>query len=95
MTQFEPPSPRRLASHIFLTAAIAFTLVGNPGVALAKRPSKDSATASNTSAKKKTVNKVTYQRSTSEETVAQRDRRRSRECKGMHNAGACLGYTRP
>lgn len=28
------------------------------------------------------------------ETTAERDRRLSRECKGMPNAGACLGYTR-
>ena len=33
-------------------------------------------------------------KSPSEETTAERDRRLYRECKGMHNAGACLGYTR-
>lgn len=32
--------------------------------------------------------------SSAEETSAERDRRLYRECKGMHNAGACLGYTR-
>ena len=30
----------------------------------------------------------------SKETVKQRDRRLSRECKGRVNAGACEGYTR-
>ena len=30
----------------------------------------------------------------SEETGKERDRRLSRECKGMTNAGACAGYTR-
>lgn len=37
--------------------------------------------------------KGTPQRSTSEESVAERDRRMYRECKGRPNAGACLGYT--
>lgn len=44
--------------------------------------------------KKKTVNKVTYQRSSSEESRAERDRRLDRECRGLPNAGACLGYAR-
>lgn len=44
--------------------------------------------------KRKGVNKVIYQRSSSEETPAQHDKRMYRECKGMHNAGACRGYTR-
>lgn len=30
----------------------------------------------------------------SEESRQERDRRLSRECKGMTNAGACAGYTR-
>ena len=30
----------------------------------------------------------------SAESTPERDRRLSRECKGMPNAGACLGYTR-
>lgn len=32
-------------------------------------------------------------RSSSEETLAQRDRRLYRECQGRPNAGACAGYT--
>ncbi|MFY3386909.1 hypothetical protein [Paracidovorax sp. MALMAid1276] len=44
--------------------------------------------------KRKGVSKVTYQRSSSEETPAQRDKRMTRECKGLPNAGACRGYTR-
>ena len=62
--------------------------------ALAKRNASDKSTTANAPAKKKGVNKVTYQRSSSEETTAERDRRMYRECKGMHNAGACRGYTR-
>lgn len=43
------------------------------------------------------TNSVTKQKtfkSPSEESTAQRDKRMYRECKGMPNAGACLGYTR-
>lgn len=44
--------------------------------------------------KAKSVSKITYQRSSSEETRAERDRRLYRECKGLPTAGACLGYAR-
>ena len=45
-------------------------------------------------AKKKGSIKIKHQRSPSEESTAERDRRLYRECKGRPNAGACLGYTR-
>lgn len=38
--------------------------------------------------------RIRHQRSSSEETPAQRDRRLYRECQGRPNAGACAGYTR-
>ena len=62
---------------------------------LAATQAKRSKANTGESAKKKGVSKVTYQRSTSEESPAERDRRMYRECKGLHNAGACRGYTRP
>ena len=43
---------------------------------------------------KKNATKVTHQRSPSEESRSERDRRMYRECQGRPNAGACLGYTR-
>ncbi len=46
-----------------------------------------------TASKKKHSVRITHQRSPSEETTAERDRRLYRECRGMPNAGACLGYT--
>ena len=73
-----------------LTACIALALLATPDSAIAKR----SASSPQDGAKKKGVTKITYQRSSSEETTAERDRRMYRECKGMHNAGACRGYTR-
>lgn len=39
--------------------------------------------------------RVPTQRSSSEESPEQRDRRLYRECQGRHNAGACAGYTAP
>lgn len=82
-----------LRPHVLLAAMLALSLSVSPGEALAKRPKNDPAMAGE-SAKKKGVSKITYQRSTSEESSAERDRRLYRECKGMHNAGACRGYTR-
>lgn len=43
--------------------------------------------------KKKKSTKVKQERSASEESRSDRDRRLYRECKGRANAGACLGYT--
>ena len=86
-------SPSPAIRHALLAASIALGLIAAPSAALAKRTSDKPATT-NAPAKKKGVNKVTYQRSSSEETTAERDRRMYRECKGMHNAGACRGYTR-
>ncbi len=84
---------------IFFAAAwLGLCLLAGPNAAHASGTRNDTTLkASDTSrpdTRKKTVNKVTYQRSSSEETPAQRDRRMYRECKGMHNAGACRGYTR-
>ena len=91
--QHATASPNPAIRHALLAACIALGLIAAPSAALAKRTSDKPATA-NAPAKKKGVNKVTYQRSSSEETTAERDRRMYRECKGMHNAGACRGYTR-
>ena len=90
----EHRSQRTALRHALLAAGIALSLLAAPGMALAKRSASDQATATNAPAKKKGVSKVTYQRSSSEESTAERDRRMYRECKGMHNAGACRGYTR-
>ena len=86
-------SPSPAIRHALLAASITLGLIAAPSAALAKRTSNKPATT-NAPTKKKGVNKVTYQRSSSEETTAERDRRMYRECKGMHNAGACRGYTR-
>lgn len=74
--------------------AIALSALVFTATTHAKSSAKDKTMATTTPTKKKGVSKVTYKRSASEETRAERDRRMYRECKGMHNAGACRGYTR-
>lgn len=94
MTRQPPAKALRakpLLAHLLATA-LALGLLSHPGTAQAKRSKGHTSAAQ--APHKKGVRKVTYQRSTSEETPAQRDSRLRRECKGMHNAGACMGYTR-
>lgn len=87
-------SPRTSIRYLLLATGVVLSLLTAPGMALAKRQPGDPSAATHTPAKKKGVSKVTYQRSSSEESTTERDRRMYRECKGMHNAGACRGYTR-
>jgi hypothetical protein len=95
MTQAHLAPVRGAALPLLIsTCAVALCLMTNPGIAQAKGSASDKQGTASTPAKKKTVGKVTYQRSASEESSAERDRRMYRECKGMHNAGACRGYTR-
>lgn len=98
-TAFLPTGSSPLTTQRWLPFAAACLLAAGTlsGVAPASAKTKsarpkpaDSAPA----AKRKGVSKVTYQRSSSEETSAEHDRRMYRECKGLHNAGACRGYTR-
>ena len=82
----------RVVLESVIAVAIAACLATHASSADAKKSLGGGAPAA--SPKKKGVTKVTQQRSPSEETQAERDRRMYRECKGMHNAGACRGYTR-
>lgn len=90
--------PATYANATLFAAFLAMSLLFCTDAALSKEKSgnatSEKSTAGRSATKKKSVNKVTYQRSASEESPAQRDRRMFRECKGMHNAGACRGYTR-
>lgn len=88
------PHPLHQSRLALLAAGISLALLTGVGTAQAKGRTDDKTHAAKTSPTKKSVSKVTYQRSTSEETAAERDRRMFRECRGLHNAGACRGYTR-
>jgi hypothetical protein len=96
MPPFDTPAASHITHHridALLPIVLALCLLATSSNADAKQ-SKRSKPGTSESAKKKGVTKVTYQRSASEESRSERDRRMHRECKGMHNAGACLGYTR-
>lgn len=58
------------------------------------KKSQDKATPTSATTKKSKSVKVKHQQNNSGESTAERDRRLYRECKGLPNAGACLGYTR-
>lgn len=62
--------------------------------AAASKQASNANNASSGTAKKSRSVKVKPQQNHSGETTSERDRRLYRECKGMPNAGACLGYTR-
>ncbi|NMM82098.1 hypothetical protein B2J86_14380 [Acidovorax sp. SRB_14] len=76
-----------------LGACMALGLLAMSEGAHAARQKKTTDATTSKAAKKHGAVKVKHQRSPSEETSAERDRRLYRECKGLPNAGACRGYT--
>ena len=84
--------PSRLRN--LLTIGIALSLLAATSLAQSNTGKSNRTRETQTTPKKKTASKVTHQRSPSEETTAEHDRRMFRECRGLHNAGACRGYTR-
>ena len=102
------PAPGRghgrgnLGSAALLCACLALALLGAGSTASgaerkqsgrsASTAAKTAAVAANPQAKPKGSVKIKHQRSPSEESTAERDRRLYRECRGRPNAGACLGY---
>lgn len=87
-------APKKLIKTISWACVAALTLLTLPIEASAKRKEAENPHPTNATSKKKGSTKIKHQRSPSEESTAERDRRLFRECKGMPNAGACNGYTR-
>ncbi|PJI96845.1 hypothetical protein CLU85_1601 [Acidovorax sp. 69] len=103
MTSIKPPShtQHRVTTRLLnaliaaIGAVVVVAAVATPKAAYSVEPTSKTIhkpTAQQT--KKKGAVKIKHQRSTSEETTTERDRRLTRECKGAPNAGACLGYVR-
>jgi len=96
-TLFTPaPTGVQTARPLFMLICVglAVCLATAAHLAQARSKSKDSDAASTSEpARKKGSVKIKHQRSSSEESSAERDRRLYRECKGRPNAGVCLGYT--
>ncbi len=90
-----PPS-----THVALPKVTAPLLLCMLALCIGLHPGASHATTKNAAqgahgevSKKKKSTKVKQERSSSEESRSDRDRRLYRECKGRANAGACLGYT--
>lgn len=92
-TDCNKPLPRVWRTTI-LCACMALGLASFANSAQAAAQKNTGQKTASASAKKKGSVKVKHQRSPSEESTAERDRRLYRECRGLPNAGACLGYTR-
>jgi hypothetical protein len=65
--------------------AVTFALTGAPAQAASSK-------ADSSTAKKQKSHSVKFHKNPYQETTAERERRLKRECKGLPNAGACLGY---
>lgn len=81
-SRFFTCSPWAVCGLLVLACALVM-----PGQALAKKKKGKGHSSSRASSQ--------MQRSGSEETRIERERRLTRECRGLPNAGACLGYARP
>lgn len=73
------------------TLQLLFASVSN--AASGRQPQNAGSTSANATKKSRSA-KVKPQQNNSAESTSERDRRLYRECRGMPNAGACLGYTR-
>ena len=89
-----PTAPRLTWAQALLCACMAASLMVTANEAHAARKTKTSAAMTSASVSKKGSVKIKHHRSPSEESTAERERRLYRECKGLPNAGACLGYAR-
>lgn len=85
-----PRLPRRAALGLALSLTAASLVALTPTPAWAGKKSGKSGGKG----KKSGGKAFTPPRSSSEETRAERERRLARECRGMPNSGACLGYGR-
>ena len=83
---------RRKTTAPLLLCMLALCLGLHPGASHATTKNATQGAHGEVSKKKKST-KVKQERSSSEESRSDRDRRLYRECKGRVNAGACLGYT--
>ena len=82
----------RKATAPLLLCMLALCFGLHPGVS--RSTTKNAAQSSHGELSKKNKStKVKQERSSSEESRSERDRRLYRECQGRPNAGACLGYT--
>ncbi|WP_404300223.1 hypothetical protein [Alicycliphilus denitrificans] len=87
-----PPQSRCIT--LMAIGAAALLLAATPCLAANTQPAPQANDSANRPAKKSRSVKIKHQQNHSGESTAERDRRLYRECRGLPNAGACLGYTR-
>ncbi|MGH8822835.1 MAG: hypothetical protein ACREWJ_16300 [Rhodoferax sp.] len=85
---FMIPRIYRSGSSIAVLCAAALLCMGADAAETKAKKSKPHATQA---AKGKKAGRIKFEKGTGE-TRADRDRRLQRECRGLPNAGACLGY---
>jgi len=83
--------PVRTLSCLIVVFALAGASAAGPAQAASANADASQAPAAKT-AKKSNAHSVRFVKNPNQETTAERERRFKRECKGMPNAGACLGY---
>lgn len=93
---FTLPTRSFRAHHASLVAvALLWCLLVHPLEAHARKQTGHKTASGQTSPAKGGIKvKGTAIRSPSEESRVERERRLHRECRGMHDAGACKGFTR-
>lgn len=78
---------------LMISACVLLAAATAPDTAHAQSHTNSTTPPESTPGKTKKPIKVKQQKSSSEESRSERDRRLYRECKGLPNAGACKGYT--
>ncbi len=85
--------PRNVAAHILGACVMALCLQATHTAHAAPAKQEASSNPARPAKKSRSV-KIKHQQNHSGESSPERDRRLYRECQGLPNAGACLGYTR-
>ena len=91
MTTF---SARATTCTLAMAAIALHLLATSPSHAASPRQAQEANAPAPRPAKKSRGMRIKPQQNHSGESSAERDRRLYRECQGLPNAGACLGYTR-
>ena len=85
------PAPPAIAFARRTAFATLLALTLAP-LAYAAGPNESGKSRAKAAPKRSQAIKIRQEKSGSQESSAERDRRLKRECKGLPNAGACLGY---
>lgn len=93
-TLYSKHSPTRIFYWLILSLGLTLSAGSANATRITQRDSAQTAPAPSAKSKSKRSQQVriTSSQNNSGETPAQRDRRLYRECRGLPNSGACVGY---